>query len=323
MEKLILDTKAETNNAIGGHPDSRTVEQRLASGFILLDKPAGPTSHQVASWVRDLFGLERLGHGGTLDPFATGVLPLLAGKSMKVTKKVLTHKKTYIAIFRCAEEPDADALASAMKRLTGRVYNVPPEISAVKVQVRTRKISIFDMIERNGKDFLTRIECEAGTYVRTMARDLGLMLGYKVELKELRREKSGRFELSKCVTLQEVADAYWLWKECDKPDALLKMIQPVEKLVLDMPAAHVKDSAAAAIAHGAPLLRPGIVDIDDKITSGKELAIFTLKEELVGIVKLTVDTNQLPNMDSGEVARPSMVLLEQDLYPRRWSVQEK
>ena len=323
MEKLILDSKAETNNAIGGHPDSRSVEQRLASGFILLDNPAGPTSHQVASWVRDLFGLERLGHGGTLDPFATGVLPLLAGKSMKVTKKILTHDKTYIAIFRCAEEPDSDALATAMKRLTGRVYNVPPEISAVKVQVRTRKISTFDMIERNGKDILTRIECEAGTYVRTMARDLGLMLGYKVDLKELRRENSGRFELSKCVTLQEVADAYWLWKECDKPEALLKMIHPVEKLVLDMPAAHVKDSAAAAIAHGAPLLRPGIVEVDSGVSSGKDIAIFTLKDELVGIVKLTVDSNQLPNMNSGEVARPSMVLLEQDLYPRRWSVQDK
>ena len=323
MQKLILDSKAETNNAIGGHPDSRSVEQRLASGFILLDKPAGPTSHQVASWVRDLFGLERLGHGGTLDPFATGVLPLLAGKSMKVTKKILTHKKTYIAIFRCAEEPDDASLETAMSRLTGRVYNVPPEISAVKVQVRTRKISNFEIIERNGNDILTRIDCEAGTYVRTMARDLGLMLGYKVELKELRREKSGRFELSKCVTLQEVADAYWLWKECDKPEALLKMIHPVEKLVLDLPAAHVKDSAAAAIAHGAPLLRPGIVDVDGGISSGKEIAIFTLKDELVGIVKLTVDTNQLPNMDSGEVARPSMVLLEQDLYPRRWSVQDK
>lgn len=323
MQKLILDSKAETNNAIGGHPDSRSVEQRLASGFILLDKPAGPTSHQVASWVRDLFGLERLGHGGTLDPFATGVLPLLAGKSMKVTKKILTHKKTYIAIFRCAEEPDDTSLETAMSRLTGRVYNVPPEISAVKVQVRTRKISNFEIIERNGNDILTRIDCEAGTYVRTMARDLGLMLGYKVELKELRREKSGRFELSKCVTLQEVADAYWLWKECDKPEALLKMIHPVEKLVLDLPAAHVKDSAAAAIAHGAPLLRPGIVDVDGVVSSGKEIAIFTLKDELVGIVKLTVDTNQLPNMDSGEVARPSMVLLEQDLYPRRWSVQDK
>jgi H/ACA ribonucleoprotein complex subunit 4 len=323
LERIILDSKAETNNAIGVHPDSRSVEQRLASGFILLDKPAGPTSHQVASWVRDLFGLERLGHGGTLDPFATGVLPLLAGKSMKVTKKVLTHDKTYIAIFRCANEPDEKELQSAMRRLTGRVYNVPPEISAVKVQVRTRTISNFEMIERNGKDILTRVDCESGTYIRTMARDLGLILGYKVELKELRREKSGRFELSKCVTLQEVADAYWLWKECDSPDALLKMIHPVEKLVLDMPAAHVKDSAAAAIAHGAPLLRPGIVEVDGGISSGKEIAIFTLKDELVGIVKLTVDSNELPNMDSGEVARPSMVLLEQDLYPRRWSVQDK
>ena len=68
-----------------------------------------------------------------------------------------------------------------------------------------------------------------------MARDLGLLLGYKIELKELRREKSGAFELSKCVTLQQVADAYWLWKECDKPEAMMKIIHPVEKLLLDLP----------------------------------------------------------------------------------------
>ncbi len=323
MGKIILDEKAVTNSAIGHHPDSRDVEQRLASGFILLDKPAGPTSHQVASWVRDLFGLDRLGHGGTLDPFATGVLPLLAGKSMKVTKKVLTHNKTYIAVFRCAEEPEDEALSSAMEKLTGRIFNVPPEISAVKVQVRTRRIYDFEMIERNGKDVLTKIICESGTYIRTMARDLGLILGYNVELKELRREKSGVFDLSMCVTLQQVADAYWLWNECDKPDALLKIIQPVEKLLLEIPSAVVKDSAAAAIAHGAPLLRPGIVNIDEGITSGKEIAIFTMKDEAVGIVKLTVDSDKLSTMESGEVARPSMVLLDQDLYPRRWTVQDK
>jgi len=323
MNKIILDTKAETNTSIGGHPDSRDIVQRLASGFILLDKPAGPTSHQVASWVRDLFQLERLGHGGTLDPFATGVLPLLAGKSMKLTNTVLTHNKTYIAVFRCAEEPDAEALAKAMAKLTGRIFNVPPEISAVKVQVRARTVFNFEMIERNGKDFIARIDCESGTYIRTMARDMGLLLGYKIQLKELRREKSGIFDLSMCVTLQEVADAYWLWKECDKPEALLKMIQPAEKLLLKMPSAVVKDSAAAAIAHGAPLLRPGIVNIDSGITSGKDLAIFTMKDEIVGIVKLIVDSDQLSTMESGEVASPSMVLLEQDLYPRRWSVQDK
>ena len=323
MEKIILDQKSVTNPAIGTHPDSRDVNQRLASGFILLDKPAGPTSHQVASWVRDLFGLERLGHGGTLDPFATGVLPLLAGKSMKVTKKVLTHNKTYIAVFRCSQEPEEEALSIAMKKQTGRIFNVPPEISAVKVQVRTRKVYDFELIESNGKDFLARIVCESGTYIRTMARDLGLLLGYKVVLKELRREKSGVFDLSMCVTLQEVADAYWLWNECDNPDALLKIIQPVEKLLLEIPSAVVKDSAAAAIAHGAPLLRPGIVNIDSGVTSGKDIAIFTMKDEAVGIVKMTVDSNKLSSMESGEVARPSMVLLDQDLYPRRWPVQEK
>ncbi len=323
MERIVLDAKAETNNAIGGHPDSRTVEQRLESGFILLDKPAGPTSHQVASWVRDLFGLERLGHGGTLDPFATGVLPLLAGKSMKITKKVLTHNKTYIAVFRCSTEPDSGALATAMESLTGRVYNVPPEISAVKVQVRTRKIYNFEMIQRQGNDFVARIDCESGTYIRTMARDLGLLLGYKIELKELRREKSGAFDLDQCVTLQQVADAYWLWKECDKPEAMMKIIHPIEKLILALPSAYVKDSAAAAIAHGAPLMLPGIIDIEAGISSGKELAVFTLKDELVGIVKLTVDSDKLSSMESGEVARPNMVLLNQDLYPRRWTTQEK
>jgi len=137
MTQHILDTTASTNPAIGGNPDARDVEERLASGFILLDKPAGPTSHQLASWARDLFGLERLGHGGTLDPFATGVLPLMAGKAMKVTKKILTHKKTYICVFRFATLPDQSRLAEVMRQLTGRVYNVPPEVSAVKVQVRT------------------------------------------------------------------------------------------------------------------------------------------------------------------------------------------
>ena len=93
MTHHLLDDSATTNEAVGIHPDARDVEQRLAAGFILLDKPAGPTSHQVAAWARDLFGLERMGHGGTLDPFATGVLPLMAGKAMKVTKKILNHKK--------------------------------------------------------------------------------------------------------------------------------------------------------------------------------------------------------------------------------------
>lgn len=322
MTLHVLDTAASTNPSIGGSPDGRDVEERLASGFILLDKPAGPTSHQLASWARDLFGLERLGHGGTLDPFATGVLPLMAGKAMKVTKKILTHKKTYICVFRFATAPDQKQLAEVMKKLTGRVYNVPPEVSAVKVQVRTRKIYTFENIEMKGNDMIARVYCEAGTYIRTMARDLGLLLDMKVQLKELRRETSGAFKLEDCITMQELADAVWLWKEHNQPEALLRVIHPIEKILLDLPTATVKDSAAAALAHGAPLLRPGLVNIQSDIKAGKQLMIQTLKGEAVGIVTLTLSTNEIATINEGEVARPSMVLLDEGLYPRRWKSPE-
>ncbi len=322
MNRIILDSEAKTDADIGKIPDMRSVEERLNSGFILLDKPAGPSSHQVASWARDLFELERLGHGGTLDPFATGVLPLMAGKSMKLTKKILTHNKTYICVFRFASEPDADTLDEVITKMTGRIFNVPPEISAVKIQVRSRRIFKFEKLDSKNSQMVARIECEAGTYIRTMARDMGLLLGMKVELKELRREASGVFTLDDCVTLQQLADAYWLWKELDQPEALLRIIHPIEKLLLDYPSATVKDSAAAAISHGAPLLRPGIVSIDSSISEGRDIVINTMKGETVGLVKLNVASDSVKEMESGEIARPNMVLLDQDLYPRRWKKSE-
>ena len=108
MSVHVLDSKPTTDDAFGTVPDERTLEQRLASGFILVDKPAGPTSHQLAAWARDLLGLDRLGHGGTLDPFATGVLPLMAGRCMKITNKILKHKRPTSPCFvfaRCLTKP--------------------------------------------------------------------------------------------------------------------------------------------------------------------------------------------------------------------------
>ena len=311
------DISKPSNHGID--PENLSIEQRLASGFILLDKPPGPTSHQIASWVRDLLGLERLGHGGTLDPFATGVLPLMAGKSMKLTKGILKTDKTYIAVLKFAQETNAETLNDVIEKLTGRIYNVPPEISAVKVQVRTRKIYSFELIESTSKQAIVKIACEAGTYIRTIARDMGLLLGYNVELKELRRENSGRFNLMDCVTLQEIADAVWLWKECDNSTALEKIIHPTEKLLLDKPYIIVKDSAASALCHGAPLLRPGLIEVSDKLSSGLEVAAFTSKNEVVGIVKMSKGFTEISNETSGEIGKPVMILMEQERYPPQWN----
>jgi len=315
---IILDDAASTDDAIGTYPDQKTIEQRLESGFFLLDKGAGPTSHQVAAWVRDMLELPRLGHGGTLDPFATGVLPLMSGKAMRLTKQILEHDKTYIAVFQFKNDVEQDALNTVMELLTGRIYNVPPEISAVRVQVRTRKIHDFSLLDQSSKRIVARIRCEAGTYIRTMARDMGLLLDQPVELKELRREDSGRFTLDDCVQLHEIADAVWLWKECNEREALLRMLHPTEKLLAGLPRIVVKDSAVAALAHGAPLLRPGIVSIPSNLTSGQNVLVTSMKGEAVCFVKVNCDSESITNMEKGEIARPSAVLMNDDVYPRRW-----
>jgi H/ACA ribonucleoprotein complex subunit 4 len=315
---IILDDEAKTDDAIGTYPDQKTIEQRLESGFFLLDKGAGPTSHQVAAWVRDMLKLPRLGHGGTLDPFATGVLPLMSGKAMRLTKQILEHNKTYIAVFQFKNDVDQEALGEVMEQLTGRIYNVPPEISAVRVQVRTRKILDFTLLDQSAKRIVARIRCEAGTYIRTMARDMGLLLDQPVTLKELRREDSGRFDLQDCVQLHEIADAIWLWKECNEGEALLRMLHPTEKLLAGLPRIVVKDSAVAALAHGAPLLRPGLVSIPDNLSSGQNVLVTSLKGEAVCFVKVNTDSESISTLEKGEIGRPTAVLMSDDVYPRRW-----
>ena len=319
MTVHVLDESPKTDAAFGTLPDDRTLEQRLASGFILVDKPAGPTSHQLAAWARDLLGLDRLGHGGTLDPFATGVLPLMTGRCMKITNKVLKHQKTYIAVFRFRTMPEINDLKATMATMTGRIYNVPPEVSAVKVQVRTRTIHAFELLDTDGQDAVARIICDAGTYIRTMARDMGLLLNTPVSLKELRRENSGMFDLNDCITMDQLADAVWLWKECGQAEALNAIVHPIEKLLVDVPRCTVKDSAVAALSYGAPLLRPGLVSIPAGLKKGTELLVTSLKEEAVGFVKLKADSDEIPAMESGELARPSMVLMDTEVYPRRWT----
>ncbi|MDP6326629.1 MAG: RNA-guided pseudouridylation complex pseudouridine synthase subunit Cbf5 [Candidatus Poseidoniaceae archaeon] len=315
---IILESNTETSAEHGSAPDARTIDQLLEGGFILLDKAPGPSSHQVSAWARDMFGLEKLGHGGTLDPFATGVLPLLAGKAMRLTGTILTHDKTYLAILKVNGGIDRSALDEAMPKLTGKVYNVPPEISAVRVQVRTRTISEFKILDVEGELVLVSIKCEAGTYVRTMARDLGLLLNTTVELKELRRPSSGEYSLAQSVTMQQIADAYWLWKERGDETAMRRILHPVETLLKDIPIIVVKDGAAAALSHGAPLLRPGLVSIAEGLNAKQEVQILTQKGEVVALAQLSVNGSTIQEMKQGEVAKPHTVLMKQDTYPRSW-----
>jgi H/ACA ribonucleoprotein complex subunit 4 len=317
-EVKTLDSEATSDPKYGCEPEMRDVEARLAAGWLLIDKPAGPSSHQVSAWARDMLGLEKMGHGGTLDPFATGALTLLTGTAMRLTSRILKGGKQYVGVIRVPEDVSDETLAEAIANQTGRIHNVPPKESAVKIQVRQRTINSFDLLERDGRIALVNIDCEAGTYIRTMMRDLGLFLGGPVELLELRRSRTSDNLESEAVTMHQLADAIHLYREHDQPEAMLKLVQPVESLLDSLPRLVVKDGAAAALAHGAPLARPGVVSVDLSANEGDEVFVVTLKGEAVSLATMRVNGDAVESMKTGEVARSNTVLMSTDVYPKRW-----
>ncbi len=318
---LILDDNATTDPKYGGNPTERNIESLLDAGVILVDKPRGPTSHQLTAWAREMLGIQRLGHGGTLDPFATGLLTMLCGKATRLTEMVLTGDKRYLALLRFGREVSEEELAETLDSLTGEIYNVPPLESAVKVRVRTRLIHEMPLIETEQENRLAAltITCNAGTYIRTLARDIGLLLDTTCELLELHRDKTGSFDQSHACSMQQLTDAVFLWREHEDDRALRRLIAPVESILSHLPRIVVKDGAAAAISHGAALARPGVVSLDEGIERGDLVVLESLKGEAVALAETNSATSKIASMEHGEVARPKVVLMQAGIYPQTWS----
>ena len=317
---LILDESATTDAKFGCDPYERNLQSLLDAGVILVDKPRGPTSHQLTAWAREMLGIQRLGHGGTLDPFATGLLTMLCGKATRLTEMVLTGDKKYIAIVKLGCQINATELEKLLRSLTGEIYNVPPLESAVKVRVRTRIIHEMNIIDSDLESniFTISISCSAGTYIRTLARDIGLMLDTSCELTELHRDQTGSFNQTNACTMQQLTDAVFLWKEHDDDRALRRLIAPVESILGHFPRIVVKDGAVAAISHGAALARPGVVSIDDGIERGDLVVLESLKGEAVAIAETNSGAKKIQSMEHGEVARPKVVLMQTGIYPQTW-----
>jgi H/ACA ribonucleoprotein complex subunit 4 len=320
----VLDKSAKTNHSHGSKPYERTIEQLLECGVVLVNKPPGPTSHQLAAWARNIMGINRIGHGGTLDPFATGLLTLLIGRATKVTGTLLTKPKRYVAVLRFRDSVQPEAISEILGMMDGEVYNVPPKESAVKVQVRSRQIHKIRLLDsdESGRLHVVSIHCDAGTYVRTMARDMGLILGTGCELLELHRESSGRFDDSMSCTMQQLTDAVFMWREHGDGKGLSRLMAPVESILDEMPRLVVKDGAVAAVSHGAPLARPGIVSAPKGLGIGSTVLICSIKGEAVAIASLTVKSDALPDMDVGQVAVASTVLMPPGEYPQTWTKEQ-
>jgi tRNA pseudouridine55 synthase len=219
---------------------SATSSARPAEGLLLVDKPAGVTSHDMVLAARRAYGERSIGHLGTLDPFATGLLLMLIGRSTRLANFIVTEPKVYEAtirfgtetntddstgaVVRSATPPETSAIQAAIESLTGDLMQVPPAFSAKSVDGERAydsarrgepvvlppvavRVHRWDVHEVEGGFLRATITCGTGTYVRALARDLGRETGSAAHLESLRRTRCGEFDVRDAASLQDLRSA--------------------------------------------------------------------------------------------------------------------
>ncbi len=316
---LITKSKSITNPEYGCKPEEREITDYISKGVINLDKPSGPTSHEVDSWVKRILKLDKTGHGGTLDPKVTGVLPVGLADATRAIQLLLTAPKEYVCLLTFHSEVPESEIRRVFEEFTGKIFQLPPVKSAVKRELRTRNVYYSTIYEIKGRDVLFRIGCEAGTYVRTYCHNIGEALGVGAHMAELRRTQVGSFrERENLVTLQDVTDAYHFWIEDGDESYLREAIMPMERAADYLPKVIIKDSAVDAICHGADLASGGVAYLSDDIKKGDIVAIETLKGELVGAGNSMFFADEILAAEGGFVVNVSKVFMKPDVYPRLW-----
>lgn len=302
----------------GTRPEDRSLADRIRLGVAIVDKPMGPTSHQVSAWVRDMFGVPKAGHSGTLDPRVTGVLPVALADATRAVEAVLAGDKEYVGVFQLHQDVDARKIRSMMTRFVGKIYQVPPVRSAVKREQRTRTVYEFEPIEIDGRDVLFRVRCESGTYVRTLAADVGDALGVGANLVDLRRTRAASFREADAHPLIAFRDALTYVKEEADEAPLRAILRPIEDLLAHLPRIIIKDTAVDAICHGANLAVPGVAKLAPHIGRGDPVGVFTGKGEAVALSKALMTTDEIVVAKSGVAADTGRVLMNPGTYPKLW-----
>lgn len=308
----------ETSEVHGRDPWARPLKELLKQAIVVVDKPAGPNSHQVSEWVKKVLGAEKAGHSGTLDPAVTGVLPVLVGSATKLVPALLEAGKEYVGVMHLHGDVGEERLRAAMADFQGDIVQTPPARSAVKREPRHRQVYYFQLLERDGRDVLFRAAVEAGTYIRKMCHDLGEELGVGAHMTELRRTRAGPFTESTTVTLQELSEAWHLWREEGREKPLRRLLRPVEDGVLLLPKVYVKDSAVDSIAHGAQLGVNGVSMVEESVGAGDRVAVLTNKGELVCLGISHMDAGDMVKLWEGEAVKPDRVFMEPGTYPKTW-----
>ena len=289
---VVLDEEP-TDPKLGWYPSARPVQAMLEYGLIALDKPRGPTSHEVVAWTKKLLGVEKAGHSGTLDPPVSGLLPIGLGQSTRALSLLLLFPKEYRGVMRIHSSVPRKQLDSAVSEFTGEIFQRPPQRSSVSRQTRSRTIHELEITESEGNLFMFRVLCQSGTYIRKLVYDLGEVLGVGATMVELRRTKVGPLtEEGGFVTLHQLNDAMFRLKEGDEAP-LRKLVMPIEESLGSLGRILIRDSAVDAVCHGARLGIPGVLSISEGVKKEDTVALMSAKQELVAIGKALLTTEEV------------------------------
>ena len=149
---VLIKEEVETDPRYGCPPEKREIKAYLNTGIVNIDKPSGPNSHQVTTWVKEILELNKTGHSGTLDPKVTGVLPVALGNATKIVKVLLLSDKEYVCLMSLHDTAPKDKLEKVFHELQGPIFQTPPIMCAVKRELRIRNIYELKLLERDGKE---------------------------------------------------------------------------------------------------------------------------------------------------------------------------
>ncbi|MCC7571382.1 RNA-guided pseudouridylation complex pseudouridine synthase subunit Cbf5 [Candidatus Micrarchaeota archaeon] len=284
--------------------DKTTVQELMQTGLVIIDKPPGPTSHEVSSWVKKILKTKKSGHSGTLDPNVTGVLPVALNRATKLLQFLTKDKKRYVGILKFRKSQNVEKIEKALKLFEGEILQLPPKKCAVKRIQRKKKIYGLNILEIKENRVLFETEVEAGTYIRSIARELNYMFGYCV-LEELRRIGVGKITDNYSIKLQDLVDAFWLYETQKDSSKLERIIHPIQDFI-DFPKIIISDNTIEPITHGSPLFRPGVEKYDN-FERGELIAIFTKNNEFLGVHQAIEKSDNLKNIGSGIISIPKKV----------------
>lgn len=316
MQNILLKQECETNPKYGKQPEQRTVEELLDCGLINLNKPAGPSSHQTADYVKKVLHVKKAGHSGTLDPKVTGVLPIALGKATRLMQFFLLSAKEYVGLAYFHKDIEREAVERGVRDFLGIIEQLPPVRSAVKRRMRQREIYEFEVLEFSGRLMLFRVKCQAGTYIRKLIFDLGKHLKAGAHMLELIRTKVGIFSDKNWVTLHELSEAYYLWKEKNDCSLIKRHVLPIESAVSDFKKIWITDACVANVCYGANIAVPGICKLSADIQKGEWLAVLSLKNELVCMGKSQTTSDEIMKSKKGIAVSGIKVFMERGVYPK-------